>query len=71
MGGPLAGRWFLETQDGRESRWGRATSISVRIEKPEPTAAGRVIRSGQVGDEPCVQMMVQFRDSPLERVPCP
>jgi hypothetical protein len=27
-------------------------------------------RSGQVGEEQCVQMIVQFRASPLEQVPC-
>lgn len=59
---PLSGRWFIETQDGTrvemgpgEIHWGQ--DLDTRA------VDGNVgHRSGQVGGEPCVQLMVQFSE---------
>ncbi len=57
---PLSGRWFIETQDGGrvemgagEIHWGADLAGDA-----EATLKGH--RSGQTGDLPCVQLMVQF-----------
>jgi hypothetical protein len=58
---PLSGRWFIEAQDGSrvemgpgDIHWGE--DITTRSIKGD---TGH--RSGQVGPEPCVTMMVQFK----------
>ncbi|MCJ1688331.1 MULTISPECIES: hypothetical protein [Rathayibacter] len=59
---PLSGRWFIETQDGNrvemgpgDLHWGQDLNTA--------TVDGNVgHRSGQVGDVPCVQMMIQFTE---------
>jgi hypothetical protein len=57
---PLSGRWFVETQDGKrvemgpgDIHWGADIESEL-----EPSQVGH--RSGQIGDVPCVQLMVQF-----------
>lgn len=67
---PLAGRWFLETHDGTRVEMG---SGDIHFGQDLATAddGRKGHRSGQLGDAPCVQMMVQFRTSPLRSVPCP
>jgi hypothetical protein len=62
---PLSGRWFIETQDGNrvemgpgDIHWGADVATML-----EASRAGH--RSGQVGDMPCVQMMVQFSDGDI------
>ena len=58
---PLSGRWFIETQDGKriemgpgEIHWGEDLAV-------EGAGDAMAHRSGQLGELPCVQMMVQFR----------
>lgn len=64
---PLSGRWFIETQDGRriemgpgEIHWGQDIGGSE-------VDGNSGHRSGQLGDVPCVQLMLQFEavDAPL------
>ncbi len=57
---PLSGRWYIETQDGKriemgpgDIHWG-ADVGGREMEGP----SGHL--SGQVGDVPCVQLMIQF-----------
>lgn len=57
---PLSGRWFIETQDGTrvemgpgDIHWGQ--DLDTRV-----IDGNTGHRSGQLGDEPCVQLMVQF-----------
>jgi hypothetical protein len=57
---PLSGRWFIETQDGErvemgpgDVHWGEDIATSGPADR-------RGHRSGQIGDEPCVQLMVQL-----------
>ncbi|AOF96309.1 hypothetical protein [Sphingobium sp. RAC03] len=59
---PLSGRWFIETQDGKrvemgpgDIHWGADVETTL-----EASRTGH--RSGQIGDSPCVQLMVQFSD---------
>jgi hypothetical protein len=59
---PLSGRWFVETQVGirvemgpGDIHWGADTAGA-----PVHGQVGH--RSGQLGDVPCVQLMVQFHD---------
>lgn len=54
---PLSGRWYIETQDGKriemgpgDIHWGADISLT----------GNNGHRSGQVGDEPCVQLLIQF-----------
>lgn len=60
---PLSGRWFIETQDGErvemgpgDIHWGADIESEL-----DPSRVGH--RSGQIGDVPCVQMMVQFAEA--------
>jgi hypothetical protein len=62
---PLSGRWFIETQDGKriemgpgDIHWG--ADLDLAGTGVDPTVAHR---SGQIGDIPCVQMMVQFHSA--------
>ena len=57
---PMSGRWFIETQDGirvemgpGEIHWGADLSGGV-------VNGSKGHRSGQIGESPCVQLMVQF-----------
>jgi hypothetical protein len=68
---PLAGRWFLETQDGTRVEMGPGDIHFGQDQGTQDDGGRKGHRSGQVGDEPCVQMMVQFRVSPLARIACP
>ncbi|MEH3148530.1 MAG: cupin domain-containing protein [Methylobacterium frigidaeris] len=61
---PLAGRWFLETQDGRRVEMGPGDIHYGEDRGTREVQGHRGHRSGTVGDEPCVQMMVQFRTAP-------
>jgi hypothetical protein len=63
---PLSGRWFIETQEGErvemgpgDIHWGADVETTL-----EASRAGH--RSGQLGDLPCVQMMVQFSDGDIQ-----
>ena len=56
----LSGRWFIETQDGTriemgpgEIHWGQ--DLGTR-----PIDGDQGHRSGQLGDVPCAQLLVQF-----------
>jgi hypothetical protein len=58
---PLSGHWFIETQDGSRVEMGpgdihRGQDIGTRV-----VAGGRGHRSGQIRDELCVHLMVQFK----------
>ena len=57
---PLSGRWFIETQDGTRVEMGPGDihwGADLAGDGPREQTAHR---SGQIGDVPCVQMMVQF-----------
>lgn len=59
---PLSGRWFIETRDGRRVEMGPG---DIHWGADIDTAGRHGHVSGQIGDEPCVQLLVQFaRDAP-------
>ena len=68
---PLAGRWFLETQDGQRAEMGPGDSHFGQDQGTRKVDGTRGHRSGQLGDEPCVQLLVQFRESPARQAACP
>ncbi|WP_407529010.1 cupin domain-containing protein [Methylobacterium oryzisoli] len=59
---PLSGRWFLETQSGQRVEMGPG---DIHFGCDQGTRDGKGHRSGQIGETPCVQIMIQFRTSPL------
>jgi quercetin dioxygenase-like cupin family protein len=68
---PLSGRWFIETQDRirvemgpGDIHWGADIAGSTGDDE-----IGH--RSGQLGDVPCVQLMVQFHDTADRSVMAP
>ena len=59
---PLSGRWFVETMDGARTEMG-AGDISLGEDQRTRAADGRQgHRSGTVGDQPAVLMIVQLGD---------
>jgi hypothetical protein len=64
---PLSGRWFIETQDGARVEMGPG-DIHWGADVAHTASDGATAhRSGQLGDVPCVQLMVQFErtDEPV------
>lgn len=60
---PISGRWFIETQTGIRVEMGPG-DIHWGADIAEGTIRGQVgHRSGQLGDVPCVQLMVQFEST--------
>lgn len=58
---PLRGRWFIETMDGTRVEMGPG---DIHFGQDQGTTGGQGHKSGQVGDEPCFQLMLQFETSP-------
>lgn len=58
---PLRGRWFIETMDGNRVEMGPG---DIHFGQDQDTTDGKGHRSGQIGDEPCFQIMIQFAKSP-------
>lgn len=67
---PLSGRWFIETQDGHRVEMGPG-DIHWGADIVTGRAAGIGHFSGQTGEVPCVQLMVQFHDTPEGSVSAP
>ncbi|WP_088345912.1 MULTISPECIES: hypothetical protein [Rhodomicrobium] len=68
---PLSGRWFIEAQDGLrvemgpgDIHWGQDIGTSAVDGK-------KGHRSGQIGAEPCVMLMLQFRATHGAGAACP
>jgi len=59
---PLSGRWFVETHDGKRVEMGPGDIHWGADVEADLEASREGHRSGQIGDMPCVQMMVQFSD---------
>ena len=60
---PLSGRWFIETQDGKRVEMGPGDihwGADLATQDGDATVAHR---SGQLGDVPCMQLLVQFEDA--------
>ncbi len=68
---PLSGRWFVESMDGQRVEMGPG-EVSFGADQNTIESDGRKgHRSGTVGDEPAVLMVVQFDTPPAAAAPCP
>jgi hypothetical protein len=67
---PLSGRWFIETQDSLRVEMGPG-DIHWGADIAGSTVDEIGHRSGQLGDVPCVQLMVQFHDPTDRNVTAP
>lgn len=57
---PLRGRWFIETQDGSRVEMGPGEIHFGQDQATSERDGHTGHRSGQLGDEPCLQLLVQF-----------
>ena len=68
---PLSGRWFVETMDGTRVEMGPGELSFGNDQNTRPDEEGRRgHRSGTVGDEPAVLMLVQVERQPSPGRPC-
>jgi hypothetical protein len=68
---PLSGRWFVESMDGVRVEMGPGELSFGEDQGTIEDAQGRKgHRSGTIGDEPAVLMIVQFDDPPHVADPC-
>ena len=68
---PLSGRWFVEAMDGTRVEMG-AGEISLGADQNCQERDGkRGHRSGTIGEEPAVLMVIQFEEAPPPRSSCP
>ena len=58
---PLSGRWYVESMDGTRVEMGPG---DIHFGQDQETTNGKGHRSGQIGDEPCFQIIIQFATSP-------
>jgi hypothetical protein len=63
---PLSGRWFIETQDGNRAEMGPGEIHWGQDLGGKNIDGNSGHRSGQLGEQPCVQLMVQFEAIPGE-----
>jgi hypothetical protein len=67
---PLSGRWFVEAMDSTRVEMGPG-ELSFGGDQNCREADGRLgHRSGTVGGEPAVLMVIQFEDMPAPSSPC-
>ncbi len=68
---PLSGRWFVETMDGKRVEMGPGEVSFGGDQNTKPDAKGRKgHRSGTVGNQPSVNMIVQLEKDPFAGHPC-
>jgi len=66
---PLTGRWFVEAMDGSRTEMGRGELAFGGDQNCTEVDGKRGHRSGTVGNEPAVLMIVQFDDNDAVK-PC-
>jgi predicted outer membrane protein len=65
---PLSGHWFVETMDGTRVEMGPGELSFGGDQNTKPDARGRRgHRSGTVGDQPCVTLLVQLEKDPFAK----
>ena len=68
---PLSGRWFVETMDGTRIEMGPGEASFGNDQRSAPDAQGRrVHRSGTVGPDAAVLMLVQLEIDAAPGAPC-
>lgn len=68
---PLSGRWFIETQDGSRIEMGPGDIHWGQDIGTASVDGNHGHRSGQVGSQPCIQLMIRFRKSIGAGSACP
>ncbi len=58
---PLSGRWFIETQDGSRIEMGPGDIHWGQDIRTASIDGNHGHRSGQLGPQPCVQLMIRFK----------
>src|SRR5262249_24373669 len=67
---PLSGRWFVETMDGKRVEMGPGELSFGGDQNTKPDAQGRKgHRSGAVGNQPCVTLLIQLEKDPFAGQP--
>lgn len=61
---PLRGRWYIETQDGTRVEMGPGDIHFGQDQGTTEKGGNTGHKSGQLGDEPCFQLMIQFAQPP-------
>jgi hypothetical protein len=68
---PLSGRWFVETMDGKRVEMGPGELSFGNDQNTKTDVQGRRgHRSGAVGDQPAVVMLIQVKQEPVNSRPC-
>jgi hypothetical protein len=67
---PLSGRWFVESMDGQRVEMGCGEISFGEDQHTKPQAGKQGHRSGVIGDEPAVLMIVQLTEVPATASPC-
>jgi hypothetical protein len=68
---PISGRWYVTTMDGQRVEMGPGDVSFGEDQNTKPDAKGHKGHlSATVGNEPCVLMMIQLKDSPTVSQPC-
>ena len=68
---PLSGRWFVETMDGKRVEMGPGEVSFGGDQNTKTDAQGRKgHRSGTVGNQPAVTMLIQLEKDPFVVQPC-
>jgi hypothetical protein len=68
---PLSGRWFVETMDGTRVEMGPGEISFGGDQNTKPDARGRRgHRSGTVGNQPSINLIVQLQSDPSAGRPC-
>jgi hypothetical protein len=68
---PLSGRWFVETMDGTRVEMGPGEASFGNDQHCKADHRGRIgHRSGTVGSQPVVMMVVQLEGEPTTGRPC-
>jgi hypothetical protein len=68
---PLSGRWFVETMDGTRVEMGPGEISFGGDQNTKPDAQGRKgHRSGTVGNQPSINLIVQLQSDPSAGRPC-
>jgi predicted outer membrane protein len=68
---PLSGRWFVETMDGKRVEMGPGEVSFGGDQNTKPDAHGRRgHRSGTVGNQPSINLIVQLENDPSAGQPC-
>ena len=65
------GRWFIQTQDGTRVEMGPGDIHFGQDLETQAVDGKKGHLSGTVGDEPCMQMIVQFKTSPFAQTKDP